>query len=137
DPGLGDGQRILFPAVDGLQFLACRVHHPQPEIAHRVGDAGGGGDRAASAGLHSRRRPRAFLVESVSLGISFSVRSTSTGVLVFTQTWASLKCLAGTFSRASPTVLAGMSRPFLVELKSYVLRKIRSSVVTTLSFSGI
>ena len=33
------------------------------------------------------------------------VRSIRTGVLVFTQRSASLKCLAGTFSKASPTVL--------------------------------
>ncbi len=51
-----------------------------------------------------------------SLGISLSVRSMRTGVLDFTQTSASLKNLAGTASRASPTVFTGISWPFFVVL---------------------
>ena len=42
-----------------------------------------------------------------SFGISLSVRRTMTGVFVFTQSSASRKNFAGTFSTASPTVLAG------------------------------
>ena len=44
-------------------------------------------------------------------GISLSVRRTTTGVFVFTQSSTSLKKRAGTFSSASPTVFAGESAP--------------------------
>lgn len=55
-------------------------------------------------------------VTGYSFGISLSVRSMRTGVLVFTHTSASLKNLAGTFSIASPTVFTGMRLPFFVVL---------------------
>src|SRR5690606_6847758 len=75
--------------------------------------SGGTGERF---GIGARRAPsysilwrRASLAVS-SRGISLSVLSMKTGCLVFTQRLVSLKCLAGTFSMASPTVLAGRRR---------------------------
>src|ERR1017187_7403801 len=53
-----------------------------------------------------------------SIGISLSVFSMRTGVLDFTHTPVSLKCLVGTFSSASPTVFEGNKRPFFVVLNS-------------------
>ena len=74
--------------------------------------------KALSAAIQARGfDPKKFgLPRAQPLGISLSVFSSRTGVFVFTQSSASLKPLAGMFSKASPTVLTGWSRPFLVAL---------------------
>ena len=70
-------------------------------------------DTEQTNGQRSRGR---FHAENYSFGISLSVFTTRTGVLVFIQTSASLRNLAGTASMASPTVFTGSSWPFLVVL---------------------
>ena len=67
--------------------------------------SGPGGSTNSFTGPSSRPGPRPDL--GYPFGISLSVFTRRTGVLVFTQSSASLKNLPGTFSTASPTVLAG------------------------------
>ncbi len=78
-------QRVLAPWVAGI--LCATIRSPEPDrLSFRKG-------------AHSL----------TSRGIWLSVRSIKTGVLVLTQTSASLKNFAGTFSSASPTVLTGIN----------------------------